>query len=137
MKFEGRMLRSGRWWAIEVPILGVVTQGRTKKDALQMIKDAVETVANVKGFEAVVIPKSGNRFDVGSSDETTLIALLLRRQRQIHGLTLAEVSARLGSKSRNAYARYEQRKAVPTVTKLSELLKALNPKGDFILKKSA
>ena len=33
MRLVGRVFRSGRYWAIEVPMLGVVTQGSTKKDA--------------------------------------------------------------------------------------------------------
>ena len=56
-----------------------------------------------------------------------MVSLLLRRQRQQSGLTLAQVAERLEAKSRNAYARYEQGVSVPTVDKLDELLRAIAP----------
>jgi transcriptional regulator with XRE-family HTH domain len=40
---------------------------------------------------------------------------------------------RLGVKSRNAYARYEQGVSVPTVEKLDELLRAVAPGRDLVL----
>ena len=55
------------------------------------------------------------------------LALLLRRQRERQGLTLAEAAERLGQSSRNAYARYEQGKAMPTLEKLEQLLQAVAP----------
>lgn len=137
MRFEGRLLKQGKWWAIEVPMLGVFTQGRSKREAYEMIKDAVELLADTRGFRVDVYPGVGRHFEVGARDERTLVALLLRRQRQARGLSLAEVTRRLGLKSRNAYARYEQGKAVPTVEKLTELLRAVNPERDLVLRESA
>jgi transcriptional regulator with XRE-family HTH domain len=55
------------------------------------------------------------------------LALLLRRQRERHGLTLAQAAERLGQRSKNAYARYEQGKSMPTVEKLEQLLQAIAP----------
>ena len=40
-------------------------------------------------------------------------------------LTLAEAAARLGQRSRNAYARYEQGRAMPTVEQVERLLEAI------------
>jgi len=62
-----------------------------------------------------------------------MISLLLRRQREKSGLSLSEVTERLGAKSRNAYARYEQGKSAPTLEKLDQLLKAVSPDQDFVL----
>lgn len=50
--------------------------------------------------------------------------------------SLADVSRRLGARSLNAYARYEQGRSVPTVQKLSELLSAVSPHKDFVLVES-
>jgi transcriptional regulator with XRE-family HTH domain len=49
-------------------------------------------------------------------------------------LTLMDVARRLKSKSPNAYARYEQGKSVPTVAKLDQLMKAIDPAFEPILK---
>ena len=47
MRFAGQVFRSGKYWAIEVPILSVVTQGRTKTKAFEMNADAIETLVNL------------------------------------------------------------------------------------------
>lgn len=137
MRFEGRVFKAGKWFAIEVPVLGVYTQARTKRSAYAMIKDAIEELANVAGFEIQVFPRRGEYFEVDSLDQGALFAFLLRRQRQARGLSLADAAKRLGLKSRNAYARYEQGKAIPTVEKLAQLLKAVNPEHEFVLKQTA
>ena len=136
MRFEGRIRRAGRYWAIEVPILGVFTQGRTKKEAFEMIADAVESLVNKGGFKVRIFPGSGDHFEFGASDQAALTTLLLRRERLKSGLSLAQVAARLGTKSLNTYARYEQGRAVPTVQMLSKLFSAVAPNGDFVLTES-
>lgn len=133
MRFAGRVFKVGKYWAIEVPILGVVTQGHTKKEAYEMIADAIESLVNKEEFKVEVFPQKGDYFEIGSSDLAALSAFLLRRQRMKRGLTLAEVAKRLGAKSHNTYARYEQGKSIPTIEKLSQLLSALSPDIDFVL----
>jgi transcriptional regulator with XRE-family HTH domain len=51
-------------------------------------------------------------------------------------VSLSEVARRLGSRSKTAYARYEQGRSVPTVEKLFELLAAVAPGEDFVLQES-
>ncbi len=136
MRFAGRVFKVGKYWAIEVPILSVVTQGHTKKEAYEMIADAIESLVNKEGFKVEVFPQKGDYFEIGSSDLAALSAFLLRRQRMKRGLTLAEVAKRLGAKSHNTYARYEQGKSIPTIEKLNQLLSALSPDIDFVLMES-
>lgn len=136
MRFEGRVFRVGRHWAVEVPILDVVSQGRTKKEALDMIADAVESLVNRPGFTLEVFPGTGEHFEVSSEDQSTLTAFFLRRARQRAGLSLAQVAERLGATSINAYARYEQGRSVPTIQKLSELFAAVIPHRDLVLVES-
>jgi len=127
MRFDGRINKDGRFWLVEVPAFDALTQGRSKREALAMAKDLIETMANVKGFRVTVYPAGRETFEVGANRIDILLALLLRRQRERTGLTLAEAAERLGQRSRNAYARYEQGKAMPTVEKLEELLEAIAP----------
>lgn len=136
MRFAGRVFKSGRYWAIEVPMLTVFSQGRTKKEAFDMISDAIETLVNKPGFKIRLFPGKGEYFEIGASDESALTAFLLKSERAKSGLTLAEVARKLGSKSLNAYARYEQGRTVPTVPKLSELLAAVASRKDFVLTES-
>jgi predicted RNase H-like HicB family nuclease len=133
MRFCGRIYKDGSHWLAEIPTLEYMTQGRTRKEALEMIGDLVETMVDKKGFTAEVCAVRGDRFEVGSEDAKALVALLLHRKRQLSGLSLAEAADRLGIASRNAYARYEQGKATPTVDKLCRLLHAVCPEEDLVV----
>ena len=133
MRFKGRVWKDRRLWLIEVPILDAMTQGSTRKEAYEMIVDLIITMANKPEFKVSVVPGKSGTFEVTSDDSKTLVALLLRRQRIKNGLSLAEMAKRLGAKSRNSYARYEQGTSVPTVEKLDELLKTVSPHNDFVL----
>jgi hypothetical protein len=101
MKFQGKLTRHGRWWLAGVPMLEAVTQGRSRKEALAMIGDWLETMIDRRGFAAEVVARTGNAFEIGGTDTAALIALLLRRRRQAAGVSLREVASRLGVGSRN------------------------------------
>ena len=136
MRLEGRILRDGRWWVAEIPMLDAMTQGRTRKDLLAMVADLVRTLADDAELNVSVLWDRTGRMEIESSEPEKLVALLLRRRRQKAGLTLEEVAARLGQTSRNAYARYEQGRSVPSVTRLGELLGAVNAESDFVIRES-
>jgi hypothetical protein len=137
MRFEGTIARDGRWWLAEVPLLDAMTQGRTKKEALNMISDWLETMIDRKDFRATVFPRGTTEFELAGSDAAAMTALLLRRRRLASGTSLRDIASRLGASSRNAYARYERGDAVPTVEKLDALLKATSPGGDFVIRESS
>jgi len=136
MRFAGRISKSGRSWVIEVPMLDLVTRSPTKKEASRRVSEVIESLVNKEGFKVDVYPGREHTFEVGSSDVAALSALFLRRQRLKSGLTLDEVAKRLGLQSHNAYARYEQGRSVPSVTKLFQLLSAVSPEQDFLLVES-
>jgi len=137
MRFEGRIEKDGRYWLVEIPAFDALTQGRTKREALEMAADLLETMAGAPGFKVTVFPGGRETFEVGANRTRVLLALLLRRQRERQGLTLAEAARRLGQRSRNAYARYEQGKAMPTVEKLEELLEAIAPDQKIVWRLAA
>lgn len=127
MRFPGRIRKDGKFWLVEIPAFDACTQGRTKSEAFAMAGDLIETMAGVRGFRVTVEKTGGETFEIGGNRIAVMLALLLRRQRESRGITLSEAAARLGQRSKNAYARYEQGKAMPTVEKLEELLKAVAP----------
>lgn len=132
MRFPGRIKRDGKFWLVEIPAFDAITQGRTKREAFAMAEDLLESMAGAKGFRASVYPTGVGTFEIGANRIGTLLALLLRRQRERQGLTLAEAAARLGQRSKNAYARYEQGRAMPTIEKLEQLLKAIAPNQEIV-----
>ena len=116
MRFEGYLTRDGRFWLAEVPLLDAMTQGRTRAEALRMIGDWLETMVDKPGFNAHIYPRGKNEFEISGSDIAAMTALLLRRRRQASGASLRDIASRLGSSSRNSYARYERGDVVPAPT---------------------
>jgi hypothetical protein len=136
MRFRGKVFKNKQHWLAEIPLLDAMTQGRSRAEAFKMAADLVESLAGHRGFKVYVHAADDGSFEVASKDIRTMVALLLRRQRELSGLTLAQAAQRLGAKSRNAYARYEQGVAVPTIEKLNELLAAVSPGRDFVIQES-
>src|SRR5262245_28795429 len=137
MKLEGQIWKDKKtpYWVVNVPLLDVTTQGKTKAEALEMIKDAVELEADKPNFKIYVESgRTSGTFVISASDPDALMAFLLQRQRQHHGCTVREVASRMKSKSPTAYAQYELGKRAPSIGKFIELLKAIDPKLVPILK---
>ena len=137
MRFSGTLYKDGKFWLAEIPILDLMTQGRTKKEAYEMVADMLESLINKGGFKAEIFKGLNDRFEVGSSEPRRMISLLLQRKREISGLSLSQVAGRMGTTSRNSYARYEQGKSVPSMEKLNELLHAVCPQTDIVINESS
>ena len=136
MRFSGKIYKDGKFWLAEIPILDLMTQGRTKREAYEMVADMLDTMVNQKDFEITVFKGKKDTFEVGSSDAKYFVRLLLQRKRELSGLSLSQVAIRLGMSSRNTYARYEQGKSVPSVEKLNDLLRAVCPETDIVIGES-
>lgn len=128
MVLQGDLWKDGKFWAIEVPELDVATQGTTRKAAFAMMRDAIESLVHKRGFKVRVRSLTKNTFLVDANDDNLFVAFFLKRQREIHGLTVRDMTARLEYKSINAYAQYEQGKVQPTLKKIQAFLAAMNPK---------
>jgi ribosome-binding protein aMBF1 (putative translation factor) len=136
MRLQGRIFKEGRHWLVEIPILDAMTQGRSRKEAFAMAADLVEALSDRPKFKAFVHPGPGDDFELSTNDVRGLVALLLRRKREASGLSLAQAARRLGAKSRNAYARYEQGASMPTLEQLNKLVAAVAPGRDLVLRDS-
>lgn len=134
MEMEGRIWKDGKFWLVEVPAIDAMTQGKTRKEALDMVEDLVLEMMRSyfedemdKNFSIGVIDYKKDAIGITASDNKLFLALSLRRQREKSGSTVREASQRLGSKSPNAYAQYERGKTSISVDKYEELLSAANP----------
>lgn len=139
MLLEGKVWKSkkSRFWIIEIEPLDLVTQGTSKKDALQMIKFAIEDLVNEKSFKVTVYLRKNGDFAIGANDEKLWLAFFFQRLRMKEGLTLEQVARKLGYSSITSYARYEQGKVDPSVTKFNEILGVLSPKKKPVFKFAA
>lgn len=136
MRFSGSIYKDGKFWLAEIPILDLMTQGKTKKETFEMVADMLESLVNKDKFKVKVYKGKKDSFEVGSSEPKHMVSLLLQRKRELSGLSLAQVASKLGMKSRNTYARYEQGRSVPSVEKLNELLNAVCPQKDIVITES-
>ena len=134
MEFEGRRWKDGKFWLIEIPALNIMTQGTTKKKALEMVQDNVLGLIECyfkleisKKFTVTINEYNEGVIGVTANDTKLLLALSLRRQREKSGSTVREASERLGSTSPNAYAQYEKGKTNISLDKYEALLMAANP----------
>ena len=133
MKIEGTLKKVGKWYAVEIPMLLIHTQGATRKEALEMAKDAVETVVDSQGFEASVLEITDAKFLIGGNDDSLFAAAILRQQRGAKGLSVRDVAAALGSSSPNSYGRYESGDTKLTLQKFSQFLSVILDDQEAVL----
>lgn len=84
MKFQGKAFKNGKFWLADIPLLELMTQGRTKKELLLMVEDLFITLADKKGFEVHVKCSRDGVLEIGSNDNKVMAGLLLERQRQLN-----------------------------------------------------
>ena len=121
----------GGWMSV-CDAVAAVGQGKTPSAAAAMLADAVVTVVDKDGFDATAtemgwIDRSTMSVFIDTNMPRVLAAYMLLVQRELAGLTLTQVAKKLGAASVNAYAAYEQGKREPSISKLRELLAAVNP----------
>lgn len=141
MELEGRVWKSKKQWLIEVPSLNIMTQGYSKEEAIDMIKDAIlEYIVYYfesemdKNFEISVHLYKKGIIGIKTTNSKLLLALSLRRQREKSGSTIREAAIRLGSNSPNAYAQYEQGRTRISLDQYDKLLYAANPRQHSFLR---
>ena len=137
MKIEGRLKRDkgDKYWGAEISEVGVFTQGKTRKEACEMAKEAVELLVDKEGFFVDVELSKKGTFLVAPNDIGPVIALILKQKRLENGLSIRDVAKRLGQEdSPNSYGRYEQGRSVPSLAKFDEILSAINREISGVLK---
>jgi DNA-binding transcriptional regulator YiaG len=96
-----------------------------------MLAEVIELMVGRPGFKVTVTEISESdgviAVLVDATQPSRLAAQVLKYQREVHGLSLADVAKLLGTSSRNAYASYEQGRTEPTLGKFRELLLAVAP----------
>ncbi|MDN3505812.1 MAG: type II toxin-antitoxin system HicB family antitoxin [Simkaniaceae bacterium] len=141
MEFEGKIWKDGKFWLVEVPSLNLMTQGKTRKEGLEMIRDAAIGLVECyfeseieDDFDIILIDYGSDTFGITSNEDKLLLALSLRRQREESGSTVREAASRLGSKSPNGYAQYEKGRTRISLDQYEKLMRAVNPNRISILR---
>jgi hypothetical protein len=100
-----------------------------------MLADAFETLIDRPACTVTVTDdgRADGEVTIEASEPAALAAFILQRLRQSSGKSLAEVAQAMGRASKNAYARYEQGRAVPTIEMFDDLLRAVSNDTTLII----
>lgn len=128
-------------WVIDIPLIDTVTQGYTKKEAVEMSVSLVEELLDIyfgdgSGKKAKVSTSGVKKdsFFIEAEDQNKLVSLILIKQREKYGVTFSELQKRLNAKSTYSYKRYETGKHNITVGKFYELMNAVSPDNKLVFK---
>ncbi len=137
MEFEGNIWKEGKFWLAEIPFLNAMTQGHSKKEALDMAIDMVFELLDAYfgshksiGISLHQENKKSDKFyisGVNEHDVSLLLSLSLRRLREETGLTVRDVCKKLHFQSTRSYSKYEQGKTMPSVYTYDKLIKIIMP----------
>jgi len=133
MILEGTLTKDGKLWMSDIPFLDLQSQGKTRKEASKMASSAIKDLIDKRGFKTKAIVMKGNKFGIKVDDIKPVIALFLQRMRMTEGLTLDDMRKRLRNSSNNAYAQYEQGRALPSIELLNKFVSAMTRKHDLDL----
>ena len=131
MRIDGNIRQEKDGWVVEVPILGVFTQGDSMEEALEMARDAAglmleeHTDGKVTERDVKAIQGETGAFELETSATKALTTLILRQVRSMKKISQAELAALMGASSRNAVGQYEEGKSEPGLGKLQEILGAM------------
>lgn len=125
MQILGNLWKDGKFWVIECPTLDVSTQSDTKKGALQMMVDLVQTMVGDRKYNVSIRTMAKDGFAMTFKNPTPIIAAIIARSRSSSKATLTEIAKAIGSKSPNAVYQYETGKHDPGMEKLNQLLNAM------------
>lgn len=120
--------KGSKYWAIEIPALGIHTQGASRRDSYVMARDAIRVLFDVHKLNVEISDDTEAGFLATFPADKEIFAKFLRASRITHDLTIMEMARRLKSKSPTAYARYESGRVMPSMDKFSEILEAMDKK---------
>lgn len=127
MRFQVSIKKCGRWWCSSVAELAVHTQGRTKKDAVAMVIDAIAELSTDDIGRRLEFRDVG-KCQIETADVAGALALMLRRLRVESGTSLRSLAARAAGKSAaspNSVSQCESGDHEPSLSKVAQLLAAI------------
>jgi DNA-binding phage protein len=125
MILSGKIWKNGAYWLIECQALDALTQGLTKKEAMDMMVDWVQTAIDKPDYKLQITDTGKGRFQMKFDDPRPILGLMVDRAREAAGLTYAEVAKRVGIKSRSGIKTMASGKHDPQFSKISNVLSAI------------
>ena len=128
--FNGYLTKSGSMWEIGLNDLAIFTQGKTKDDALFMLQEAINELADLAGVskkqaKATIAATAKGTVEVSFDNLPAIFAFVLDRIKVARGMSIADLCRAVSKNSRTTIARYLSGASVPTVPALALVLAAL------------
>ena len=124
MQIAGRIWKEGKYWAVECPTLDAHTQGTSRRDGLEMIKDWVREMSNAPDLDVEVTLVGDEAFTLAFSDPGPILGLIVAQQRNVAGKTLQEVADEIGNGNRSAIKQAESGRSELGISRLVQILGA-------------
>ena len=90
MEIEGKVWEEGKLWMVEIPSLDAMTQGKTRKDALEMAEDLVLEMMRSyfkdeigKSLKITIVDPKEDVIAIATNETELVQSLSLRRQREV------------------------------------------------------
>ena len=116
MRYHFKIHKEGDgFWAECIEIPGCVTEGNSKEELFENMKDAISTYLEEPQYSQYLAPLPKTSIKLSRSivevpvDPSVAFAFSIRRQRIKNGLTQKEAAERLGMKRLYSYQRLERR----------------------------
>ncbi len=130
-EIDGEVGKAGSLYGVVLEPLALYGQGKTRAAACSMLAEVIleqmRAHGPLAGFKVEVTDDGEATVYVTSNDPPRFTALILRRLRELHDLTLADVTKAMNAKSRNGWAQYERGQIDPSLGKLQEMLAVVAP----------
>jgi predicted RNase H-like HicB family nuclease len=125
MQLRGRIYKDGRFWVVECDALKAYTQGTSRKDGLEMMKDWLRGMLDDPKFDFQIFAAKDGDFVMEFTDPRRVLGLVLHQQRNAAGMTLQEVAEKAGVASRSTVAQAEKGSNEISISRLGDLLRVM------------
>jgi hypothetical protein len=133
MVLQGHFKKVGKLYAIECPLLGLITQARNKKEIQTMTRSYLEDFEIKVESVKVCFKESSIFIKISEEESNKVFAYILRTHRMANNKTFEQVAKDLGLKSKGNYFQYEKGRLMePGIFRAMKLFKVVSGK-DLII----
>lgn len=128
MLITAKIFKDDKFWLAECETFCVMTQGKSRSDALYMLSDAVLSLYPDFKFQYGWISEKEGQAFIEPENISEALGIMIERNRNNNGLTLSELAKIVGSKNHNSVYAYEKATREASFSKVEELMQALGKK---------
>jgi Helix-turn-helix len=137
MRIEGKVWKDGKFWVVALPVLDFSTQALKASEVEMMMIDAVRSAMEEPKLQVKFLKTGQDTWSLEFAEAKDFVTFFLKQLRLQQGLSIEEVSKRLGYKSRASYFQYEVGRREPSIGQFEAIVKAMSQDAWKALKVAA